>query len=387
MIFTDLARGTRSVIAILAVAGLLVACSENPDEAAPESTQPDATTPEANSGETFSGENVAKNVAYVSNQKDGVSVVDLGTMQIVGTIDIEGEDPRGIGVTEDGKLLITANKGGDISVIDTATRKVIKHIEVGKNPEFVRIKDNLVFVSFEPSSKGGPPPKPGEVEEEEEESDEPEEPARIAIVDLEQGKKIREIVGGPETEGIEFSNDGTKIIITTEADNTVTVHDIETGYLVKTIYTKEHGIRPRGIKISPDGESYIATLEFGDSFIVLDKNFDYIRTVKTGKGPYGVAFNPAGDKLFVATSKAKALEVFDAKTFEKIKDIGPTGDRCWHFSFTPDNKQILLACGRSDEVVVIDADKLEVTSRITGFQMPWGIVTYPKSLGSLDEAS
>ena len=111
MIFTDLARGTRSVIAILAVAGLLVACSENPDEAAPESTQPDATTPEANSGETFSGEHVAKNVAYVSNQKDGVSVVDLGTMQIVGTIDIEGEDPRGIGVTEDGKLLITANKG------------------------------------------------------------------------------------------------------------------------------------------------------------------------------------------------------------------------------------------------------------------------------------
>lgn len=387
MIFTDLARGTRSVIAMLAVAGLLVACSENPDEAAPESTQPDATTPEANSGETFSGENVAKNVAYVSNQKDGVSVVDLGTMQIVGTIDIEGEDPRGIGVTDDGKLLITANKGGDISLIDTATRKVIKHIEVGKNPEFVRIKGNLVFVSFEPSSKGGPPPKPGEVEEEEEESDEPEEPARIAIVDLEQGKKIREIVGGPETEGIEFSNDGTKIIITNEADNTVTVHDIESGDLLKTIDTKEHGIRPRGIKISPDGESYIATLEFGNSFIVLDKNFDYVRTVQTGKGPYGVAFNPAGDKLFVATSKAKALEVFDAKTFEKIKDIGPTGDRCWHFSFTPDNKQILLACGRSDEVVVIDADKLEVTSRITGFQMPWGIVTYPKSLGSLDEAS
>lgn len=387
MIFTDLARGMRSVIAMLAVASLLVACSENRDEATPESTQPDATTPEANTGETFSGETMTSNVAYVTNQKDGVSVIDLGTMQIVGTIDVKAEDPRGIGVTNDGKLLITANKDGNISIIDTATREFVKHIEVGKNPEFVRVKDNLVFVSFEPSSKGGPPPKHGEVEEEEEEGDEPEEPARIAIIDLEQGKKIREIVGGPETEGIEFSNDGTKLIITNEADNTVTVHDIETGNLLKTIDTKEHGIRPRGIKISPDGNTYIATLEFGNSFMVLNKDFEYQQTVKTGGGPYGVAFSPEGDKLFVATSKAKALEVFDAKTFEKIKDIGPTGDRCWHFSFTPDNKQILLACGRSDEVIVIDADKLEVTKRITGFQMPWGIVTYPKSVGSLDEAS
>jgi len=47
----------------------------------------------------------------------------------------------------------------------------------------------------------------------------------------------------------------------------------------------------------------------------------------------------------------------------------------------------LLACGRSDEVIVIDADKLEVTKRITGFAMPWGVVTYPKSIGSLDQPS
>lgn len=78
------------------------------------------------------------------------------------------------------------------------------------------------------------------------------------------------------------------------------------------------------------------------------------------------------------------LQVFDAKSFEKIKDI-PTGDRCWHFTFTPDNEQILLACGKSDEIVVIDANKLEVTQRIANKGMPWGIVTYPKAFGSLDQ--
>lgn len=386
MIFTDLAKGMRSAIVLVAITGLLAACSENADEATTERLQPDATTPEADAGKTFSGETMTTNVAYVSNQKSGVSVIDLGTMQVVGQIDVKAEDPRGIGVTNDGKLLITANKDGNITVIDTATREVVKQIEVGKNPEFVRVKDNLIYVSFEPSSKGGPPPKPGEEEEEEEENGEPEEPARIAVVDLEQGKKIREIVGGPETEGIEFSKDGSKLIITNEADNTVTVHDIETGDLLKTIDTKEHGIRPRGIKVSPDGNTYIATLEHGNTFMVLDKDFNHVRTVKTGKSPYGVAFGPQGDKLYVASAHEQALQVFDTGTWEKIKEV-QTGKRCWHFSFTPDNKQILLACGRSDEVIVIDAENLEVTQRITGFEMPWGVVTYPKSVGSLDQPS
>ena len=45
-------------------------------------------------------------------------------------------------------------------------------------------------------------------------------------------------------------------------------------------------------------------------------------------------------KSLVAANKEKALQVFDAKSYEKVKDI-PIGDRCWHFSFTPDDKQLL----------------------------------------------
>ena len=62
------------------------------------------------------------------------------------------------------------------------------------------------------------------------------------------------------------------------------------------------------------------------------------------------------------------------------------GRRCWHFTFTPDNKDILLACGRSDEVLVIDAGNFNIKKRIPVAGIPWGIITYPKALGSLDEA-
>lgn len=380
---TPLAAKTCASIMAIALAGMLTACSDNTESNVTANTATETVANDTTVADTSTLK--SNNVAYVSNQNDGVSVIDLGSMETIGHIDVKAGSPRGIGVTADGKLLITANKDqGNISVIDTATGKLIRQVEVGKNPEFVRIKGELAFVSFEPSSKGGPPPKPGQAVEEEEDDDSgPKEPAKIAVIDLNKGEMVREIIGGPETEGIEFSPDGSKLIITNEADDTVTVHDIKTGELLKTVNIEQYGKRPRGIKISPDGKTYLATLEFSNNFLVMDSDFNPMRTVKTGASPYGVAFGPKGERIFVASSKDKLLQVFDAKTYEKIKDI-PVGKRCWHFTFTPDNKDIMLACGRSDEVLVIDADKLEVTKHIGDKELPWGIVTYPKSTGSLD---
>nr|WP_238524678.1 cytochrome D1 domain-containing protein [Methylotenera versatilis] len=327
--------------------------------------------------------------AYVSNQDGGVSVIDLNTLTSTTTIDVKGEGPRGLAVSDDGKLLVVATReNGSVSVIDTATNEVLSQIKVGQNPEFVRIKGNFAFVSYEPSAKGGPPPAPGSAEAAaaaKEDNDDDKEPARIGIIDLKLGKKIREITGGPETEGVEFSKDGKQLVITNEADNTVTVHSMKSGKLLKTIKTHEYGDRPRGVKVSPDGKTYLVTLEYGNKFMVMDKNFKVLRTVDTGATPYGISYDRKGERIFVAANKAKTLEVYDAKTYAKIKDI-PTGNRCWHFTFTPDDKEVLLACGKSDAVFVIDAEKLEVKQQIEDKKMPWGVVTYPKSMGSLDTA-
>lgn len=327
--------------------------------------------------------------AYVSNQKGGVSMIDLNTLANSIDIDVKGEEPRGLAITDDGKLMVVATReNGSVSVIDLSTNQVINQIKVGQNPEFVRIAGNFAFVSYEPSSKGGPPPVPGSPEAiaaEKEDADDDKEPARIGVIDLKLGKKIREITGGPETEGIEFSKDGKQLIVTNEADNTVTVHNIKTGKLLKTIKTHEYGDRPRGIKVSPDGKTYLSTLEYGNKFIVMNNKFKVLRAVDTGVTPYGISYDRKGERIFVAANKAKTLEVYDAKTYERIKAIS-IGSRCWHFSFTPDDKDILLACGKSDAIYVVDTEKLEVTKQIENKKLPWGVVTYPKSMGSLDTA-
>ncbi len=324
-----------------------------------------------------------KGVAYVSNQDGGVTVIDLETMESKSAVDVGAKGPRGIGVTADGKWLVTANKDdGNISVVDTTGAKGPQFVMIGKNPEFVRVMGDMAYVTYEPSAKSGPHPKPGAKEEDDDDKGE-KIPGRIAMVDLKKGKVIKEIIGKPETEGVEFSKDGKKILITNESDNSVTVHDMKSGKLLKSISIGNYGERPRGIKTSPDGKTIVTTLELSDKMLVLNDKFEVVKEVATGKSPYGVSFDRKGERIFVAANKEKALQVFDAKTFDKIKDI-PTGDRCWHFSFTPDDQQILLACGKSNEIVVIDTNKLEVTKRIADKDMPWGIVTYPKSMGSID---
>jgi DNA-binding beta-propeller fold protein YncE len=325
-----------------------------------------------------------KGVAYVSNQEGSVIVIDLETMETKASVNIGAKGPRGIGVTADGKWLVTANKDdGNISVVDTSNSNAASFVSIGKNPEFVRVLGDRAYVTYEPSSKSGPPSKPSNEATKGGDNLEVKIPGRIAIVDLKNSKVIGEIIGKPETEGVEFSKDNKQMFVTNESDNSITVHDMNSGELLKSIPVGKYGERPRGIKISPDGKTIVTTLEYADKMLVLNDKFEVIKEVPTGKTPYGVSFDRAGNRIFVAANKEKVLQVFNAKTFEKIKDI-PTGDRCWHFTFTPDDQQILLACGKSNEIVVIDANKLIVTKRISDKDMPWGIVTYPKSMGSLD---
>jgi DNA-binding beta-propeller fold protein YncE len=327
----------------------------------------------------------AGGVAYVSNQNGKVLVIDLDTKLPKSEFNLGANGPRGIGISADGRWLVTANKdSSNISIVDTSGASAPLLVNIGKNPEFVRILGDMAYVTYEPGSKSGPPVKNGTNSPKEDDDDDEKIPGHIAIVDIKQAKVIKDITGKPETEGLEFSPDGMKMIVTNESDNSITVHDIKSGKLLKSISVGKYGERPRGIKVSPDGKTYVVTLELSDKMLVLNDRFKVIREIATGKAPYGVSFDKEGNRIFVAANKEKSLQVFDAKTFQKIQDI-PTGERCWHFTFTPDYQEIFLACGKSSEVIVIDTNKLVVTNRIPNKEMPWGIVTYPKSMGSIDQ--
>ncbi|GBC84785.1 hypothetical protein HRbin11_01220 [bacterium HR11] len=332
---------------------------------------------------------VPRNVAYVSNEQGGVSVIDLARLEVVREVPVGGGNPRGLVVTADGRYVLTANKQtADVSVLDTRTWAVVTRIPIGTNPEFLKLHPGgqWVFTSHEPGAEGGPPKAVGNSEEHEEKGEAgpaalP--PSRVVAIEVGDWRIGRAFLGGVETEGIAFSPDGQRLVVTNEGEDAVSMYDVTTGRLLRRTDLSPHGTRPRGIKPWPDGRGYVVTMEASSTLIVLNADLEVVRTLPVGRGPYGVAFDRSGNRLFVAAARDQKLQVYDAKTLELRREV-PVGARCWHFTFTPDDAKILLACGRSDAVYVIDAATYEVVKVLKGFRLPWGIVTYPKAYGSLD---
>jgi YVTN family beta-propeller protein len=324
---------------------------------------------------------VPTNVAYVSEENGGVDEIDLNTLKVVRKVDPPDMAPRGINITFDGKYVIVADKDtADASVIYTPTMKVVKKFHVGDNPEFVKMNpegDGLV-TSYEPGSSGGPPTA-GAADNDD---DENEPPSHVVEFSVPGWQKELDFVAGTETEGLEFSRDGKYLIVANEAQNTIGIYDAHAGTLVRTVDMKPYGMRPRGVKVSPDGSFYAVTMEASGTLAKLDSNFNVVKTVQTLAKPYGVAIDRTGKRIFVAAATAQKLQVFDANSLQEIAEA-PIGQRCWHFTFTPDDSKLLLACGRSSDIVVIDANTYKPITTIPGFKLPWGIVTYPRSYGSL----
>jgi len=327
----------------------------------------------------------AEGVIYVTNQDAGVAVLDATSLTVVRSVDLADAAPRGVALLPDGKTLLTANqKTGDLAVIDTQTMTVTRRIAIGKNPEFLRVlpDGSKAFVTYEPSATGGPPDKGGKPDAKKGD-DGAATPGQVAVIDLKTWKVVASIVGAPETEGIEFTPDGKRVVVTNEGDDSMTIYDIASGKLLQRVDLSQHGQRPRGVKVAPDGRSYVVTMESSNNYLVLDGDFRVVKSVATALGPYGIAFDRAGKRIVVAAARAARLEVFDARTHARIAEV-PVGKRCWHFSFTPDESRLLAACGRSNDLVVVDAASYQVVKTLPGFAAPWGVVTYPRASGSLD---
>ena len=326
-----------------------------------------------------SSQKVPTNVAYVSEEGGRISIIDLNSLQVVKTAQPKDVAPRGISLARHGRYLVTANKStSDISVFDTRDLRSIRRVRVGDNPEFVKMHPSgkWLFVSCEPGSASTTPGQTATSEEDKATS-------RIVILNVKDWSLGRTFAAGKETEGIEFSPDGKSLIVANEGQNTLSIFEIATGQRTREVDLSPYGSRPRGVKLSPQGNAYAVTMEASGTLLLLDQNFNVTRSVATGAMPDGVSFDRQGRRVVVAAARAQKIQFFSTDSLQLLGEA-PVGQRCWHFTFTQDDSKILVACGRSNSVYVIDAKTYRPIRTLTGFQMPWGIVLYPRAYGSLD---
>jgi len=187
---------------------------------------------------------------------------------------------------------------------------------------------------------------------------------------------------GVEPEGMAVSPDGKWAVNTSETTNMLHWIDTSTQTLADSTLVDQ---RPRFVEFNHDGSQLWASAEIGGTVTILDVASRAILKTLTFKikgvhpdkvQPVGIKLSADGKYGFVALGPANHVAVIDAKTFE-VLDYLLVGRRVWQMAFTPDEKQLLATNGVSGDVSVIDVDNLKVIKSVKVGRYPWGVVVTP----------
>ncbi|MFL6577830.1 MAG: beta-propeller fold lactonase family protein [Povalibacter sp.] len=313
---------------------------------------------------------------YVSNE-DGhsVSVVDTHTGTVTATIDV-GKRPRGLKLSHDGSLLYVAVSGvpkcppsvpdeecaklqrdaqaDGIAVVDTRTRKVMRVLSGGSDPEqFDLTQDGkLLFVANEDS-------------------------ASVSVIDVANGKVLTQIPVGLEPEGVVRSPDGKWMLITNESDGSVSIINASQRTLVKSVTV---GKRPRSVAFTQDSQHAYVTGEFDSSIyrIRVPEGAPVERVIQLREQarPMSVVLDESKKRLYATTGRGGTVAVMElseqGESAKLVTEIA-VGARPWGMALSANGKHLYTANGPSNDATVVDTESLQVLKKIPVGQSPWGV--------------
>ncbi|MEN9893127.1 MAG: hypothetical protein RLY78_3422 [Pseudomonadota bacterium] len=294
--------------------------------------------------------------AFISSEKDhALTVLDLKTQAVTGTVKT-CKRPRHMKLLDGGKqLLVACGDSGQADLIDTATRKSLRKIGLGEDPEIfdVSADGKTLYVSNE-------------------------EDGEVGIVDMASGKRTKAIKVGEEPEGVLLSPDGKTLYVTSEAANMVHVVDVASGKVAKNI---KAGKRPRRFAITPDGATLFVTNELDASVSVIDTKsqavadtirFEIKGARATDITPVGITMTADGKRAFVALGKANHVAFVDVAS-RKVTHTVLVGKRAWGLGLDKAEKTLLVANGMSDDLSIVDVDGAKALKTVKVGRVPHSV--------------
>jgi YVTN family beta-propeller protein len=314
-----------------------------------------------------------------------------------------------------GRLFVTNEQGGDISVIDVAAAKVIATIPVGKRPRGIRLSPDgsTLFVALSGSPAAGPGVDESKLPPPDKKAD------GIGVVGVKEQKLLRVIRAGSDPEQSAVSKDGARVFVANEDTGELTVVSVDDGHVLATFKV---GDEPEGVELRPDGKVVYVTSEEDSQVTAIDAiDLKPIKTFKVGKRPRSTAFLPDstrayvtaendsgvwvvdamkhtvlrtimltgemvkpmgsvasadGSRVFISTGRGKQVVIIDTTTNEPVASI-EVGDRPWGIAVTPDGKTVFTANGPSNDVSIVDVERRAVKAKVKVGDRPWGVVFVP----------
>jgi len=186
--------------------------------------------------------------------------------------------------------------GGTVSMINTATNKVMYTLTAGANPIGVSAnpKGTRVYVTNFSSNS-------------------------ITVIDVASHSVLATITVGKSPNGVTVSPDGSKVYVSNSNDNSLSVIDAATNEVVATVKV---GNYPIGITVSKDGSKIYVADDLANKITVLNAaNNAFIKDIPVGNGPSNTVLSPDGGRLYVANSSGNSISVINTLTDDVIGTI------------------------------------------------------------------
>lgn len=140
----------------------------------------------------------------------------------------------------------------------------------------------------------------------------------VSLIDAQAGRVVDELPIGDHPAHIEFTPDGTSILVSNQWSGDLSQLAIRDGQLTLT-GTLHLGGEPHGFTISPDSRTAFVGLTAAAQVAQVDlTKLSVVRRIDVGNWPRYLTLSPDGKRLAVGSSGDAEIEVFDAQTAEPL---------------------------------------------------------------------
>jgi uncharacterized repeat protein (TIGR01451 family) len=286
----------------------------------------------------------ATTYAYVPNSMDNnISVIDTATNKVIASVNV-GDQPYGIAITPDGNKVYVANQvSNTVSVIDAVNLTVTATVPVGISPVGVTSSPDGTKIYVTNYGNYSVPSN------------------TVSLINTTTNTVTATIPVGDKPKGITVSPDGTKLyVVNCQYGGSVYVIDTATNSLITTVTV---GNYPEGIAITPDGTKAYVTNYDSQTVSVIDTTTNTVTaTVPSVRGE-NIAISPDGTKIYVENSAASIIHVIDSATNNVIATLNPK-TITYGISINKDGTKAYVTNHDSQTVSVIDTARNIVTDTV-----------------------
>lgn len=280
---------------------------------------------------------------YVGNFKDNtVSVIDSATGKVVATVPVAA-GPHGMTITKDGRwVFVSGDNSSQVSVIDTTTDSVAQAIEVGKGPHGATLtpdgrqllvavngEDRVVFVDTKKravtgSVEVGKPHTIAMRADGKVAYVTSQVPGKfgLAVIDLAKRAVVRTVaLDKPPRDG-EFAAGGKALYFTVAGISAIEVLDPKTDKIIAEIPT---GVSPHFVSLFPGMKLGTTVVQGPGELLLFDPATNKpVRGISVGKQPHWMTVSSDGKTAFVTNEGSNDLSIVNLAT-QKVETV-PVGN-------------------------------------------------------------